>query len=80
MKKQFRLIIAMTLLNMCLQAQISNLTNGPGIATDYVGWNAAQAFPLTIHHKGNQPVLFGTNGPSQGFVGIGGTLKMAKGE
>jgi hypothetical protein len=60
-------------------SQVSVPTNGPpGVATDYVGWNATRLFPVTVAHKGNFPVNFETNGiqrmtilNTSGFVGIG---------
>lgn len=41
-------------------AQVSVATNAGGPA-NYVGWNAAQPFPLRIQHLGNQPIGIGTN-------------------
>ncbi len=64
--------------------------NGGGVATYYVGWNAASTIPLNIEHRGNlatQPINFLTNGiqrmtisngtgPTAGFVGIGLTAPL----
>ncbi len=51
----------MILLCVISYAQVSNPTNGPGFAAQYVGWNAAQGFPLNISHFGPQPMRFRTN-------------------
>jgi hypothetical protein len=64
-----------------IYSQVSTPSNA-GSAADYVGWNAAQAFPLLVEHKGNQSINFSTNGFQRmtirnglgvagGFVGIG---------
>ena len=53
-------IIVTTLITVVLtqiNAQVSSTTNA-GLSTDYVGWNAAQAFPLQIRHNAtSQPVV-----------------------
>jgi hypothetical protein len=41
-------------------SQVSTLGNS-GAATDYVGWDNAQPFPLQIRHNANQPMEFFTN-------------------
>src|SRR5690554_4276934 len=41
-------------------AQVSVVGNS-GLATDYLGWNATQAFPLQIRHNANQPINIFTN-------------------
>jgi hypothetical protein len=66
MKKQllFRSIkIGMILIaaSTGVKAQVTTPSNA-GINTDYVGWNAAQPFPLQIRHNANQPITFHTNG------------------
>jgi hypothetical protein len=68
-------IIALLLTAGTVNAQVSTPFNF-GVAANYVGWNAAQGFPLTIAHKGNQPLNFQTNGTQRmtilntnGFVG-----------
>ena len=81
MKRKFNVLIPITTLLFTVgvvKAQVSTPFNF-GFPANYVGWNAAQAFPLTIAHKGNQPLNFQTNGTQRmtilnttGFVGIGG--------
>ena len=44
-----------------INAQVSTPFNF-GFPANYVGWNAAQLFPVTVAHKGNFPILFETNG------------------
>lgn len=44
-----------------------------GFPGDYVGWNAAQAFPLNITHRGGQPINFRTN---YGFAPAGAGNRM----
>jgi len=52
-----------TIIVCCSLRAVSQVTTpaNAGAATDYVGWNAAQAFPLSIKHEGNQPINFYTN-------------------
>jgi hypothetical protein len=59
-------VITIVLLLPCIQlnAQVSTGFNF-GVAGDYVGWNAAQAFPLNIRHNAAQPINFWTNGTQQ---------------
>lgn len=71
------LIISIFIWSVNTTAQVSVPANA-GIPANYVGWNALQAFPLTIAHKGNFPMNFQTNGVQRmtimnttGFVGIG---------
>ncbi len=50
---KIKLVFAFMLIGWCGlkgTAQVSSPTNA-GVATDFVGWNAAQAFPLNINHK-----------------------------
>ena len=85
MKQQLRMIVliaVITLSKFNAYAQVSVPSNA-GLPANYVGWNAAQLFPLIIQHKGAQPINFwtnnihrmtildGTGGASSGFVGIG---------
>jgi len=60
-----------------INAQVSTPFNF-GFPANYVGWNAAQLFPVTVAHKGNLPINFQTNGTQRmtimnttGFVDIG---------
>jgi hypothetical protein len=85
MKKPLHAIIIIAiilLLNLVMKAQVSAPFNF-GAVGNYVGWNAAQAFPLTIQHLGPQPINFltagnpiprmtirGQAGPTQGFIGV----------
>ena len=88
MKNNFKamaVIAAMLLFNFKLKAQVTHLGNNLGIPADYIGWDAAQLFPLTIQHLGTaptQPINFLTGGTQRmiitngtgltsGFVGIG---------
>ena len=52
--------IGMMALPFAVSAQVSVLGNN-GIPSNYVGWNAAQTFPLQIRHNGNQPIDFITD-------------------
>ncbi len=52
--------IGMMALPFAVSAQVSVLGNN-GLSSDYVGWNAAQTFPLQIRHNGNQPIDFITD-------------------
>ncbi len=64
MKKLFikAAIIWMIVLPLYMFAQVSTLGNA-GIATNYVGWNNAQNFPLQIRHDANnQPISIFTGG------------------
>jgi hypothetical protein len=54
-------------------SQVSTPANF-GTITDYVGWNAAQAFPLLIEHKGNQRINFSTSGGIRMLIDAGGGL------
>jgi len=60
MKKSQRVIIIMILLSFQLSSQVSTPFNF-GAPGNYVGWNNAQLFPLSIKHEGNQPINFYTN-------------------
>ena len=64
------------LLEQNINAQVSTLGNA-GFPVDYVGWDVAQLFPLTVAHKGDFPINFQTNGTQRmtimnttGYVGI----------
>jgi trimeric autotransporter adhesin len=52
-------------------------SNLGGVATHYIGWDAASTIPLSLEHRGNFPINFQTNGVQRmtimnttGFVGI----------
>ena len=63
MKKliQLTVIIGMMMLfPYVVGAQVTTPNNFGGVL-DYVGWNAAQVFPLNIQHFGPQPIRFRTN-------------------
>ena len=84
MTRKFKLLLIAPMVLFAMRnihAQVSTPFNF-GIAANYVGWNAAQGFPLTVAHKGNFPINFQTSsvqrmtirgqvGPTQGYVGIG---------
>jgi hypothetical protein len=76
MKKQKLLFIVLIVGTLKVSAQVSTPFNF-GIATNYVGWNAAQAFPLQIRHNAAQPINFFTSNTQRmtitptGLVGIG---------
>ena len=74
--KRITIIGIMVLFNFISQAQVSVLGNA-GAAGNYCGWNAAQAFPVRVEHKGNQPINFHTNGAQRMTIlasAGGGTL------
>jgi len=54
------LALGMIAIPLAVSAQVSTLGNS-GNPTDYIGWNATQAFPLQIRHNANQPINFFTN-------------------
>ena len=75
--KWMAIIGIIVMMNFNSYSQVSVLGNA-GAAGNYVGWNAAQLFPVTVSHKGNFPINFQTNGTQRmtimnttGFVGIG---------
>ncbi|MGV3630418.1 MAG: tail fiber domain-containing protein [Bacteroidota bacterium] len=82
MKKQRLLFIVLIVGTLNVSAQVSTPFNF-GIATNYVGWNAAQAFPLQIRHNAAQPINFFTantqrmNITSTGTVGVGQTTPLS---
>jgi len=48
-------------MSFCATAQVTTANNNGG-ATDFVGWDNAQAFPLQIRHNANdQPINFFTD-------------------
>jgi len=57
-------------------SQVTTIGNA-GVATDYMGWNALQPFPLVIEHQGNFPIRIRTDGINRGqwttgnFLGLG---------
>src|SRR5690554_805483 len=53
------LALGMIAIPLAVSAQVSTLGNS-GNPTDYIGWNATQAFPLQIRHNANQPINFFT--------------------
>jgi hypothetical protein len=67
MKKQLLSIMGLILIviipTTCLSQVTRDLNNG--LATDYVGWDVNQGFPLTIKHEAQQPINFYT------FAGAG---------
>ena len=73
------IILIMVLSNFRSNGQV-DIVSHAGLSTYYVGWNAAQAYPLNITHNAAQPINFLTNSIQQmtilgsgnvGFVGIG---------
>lgn len=48
-------------------SQVSELTNTPATAGDYLGWDNSSTQALTIKNEANQPINFHTN------TGVGGT-------
>lgn len=48
-------LLILLCLSLSLSSQVSTPFNFGGPA-DFVGWNAAQGFPLQIAHRGNQSV------------------------
>jgi hypothetical protein len=76
MKNWIGVIVLILLSSFPAIAQVSVLGNA-GAAGNYCGWNAAQAFPVDVAHKGNYPINFQTNAIQRmtimnttGFVGI----------
>ncbi|HNR18795.1 MAG TPA: hypothetical protein PKN75_02750 [Bacteroidia bacterium] len=75
--KYFILLLIITI-DSKSNAQVSVLGNS-GTGSNYVGWNAAQAFELNVQHLGQQNINLKTNGTHRlvirgsgnGFVGIG---------
>jgi hypothetical protein len=43
--------------------QVTTVPNN-GLASDYVGWDINQGFPLTIQHENSQPINFYTDAGS----------------
>lgn len=85
--QQVSLIIGLIITTQ-VNAQISYTSNSFGTATDYVGWDNTNNFPLEIRHNGNQPIDFYTNGIQRmriasgtgalgGYIGIGITTPSA---
>ena len=68
-KKIFVLIIALAIRQVAV-AQITLFGNSGSTGTQYVGWNAAQTFPLTIKHEADLPINLQTN------TGAGGLAKI----
>lgn len=71
-KIMINLMLTGIIISCNINAQVTTLTNGPGAATDYLGWNAAQAFPLLVEHKANQPIHFKTNAFQRMLINNGG--------
>jgi len=69
--KWMAIIGIIVMMNFNSYSQVSVLGNA-GAVGNYVGWNAAQLFPVTVAHKGNFPILFETNGINRMTI-FGGT-------
>src|SRR5690554_5057891 len=44
-----------------VNAQVSQLNNGPASPGNYLGWNGGTTIPLEIRHNANQPINIFTN-------------------
>lgn len=65
MKTKFKISLLFGMMmnvNVCL-SQVSTGANN-GLASDYVGWDINQTFPLTIQHENSQPINFYTDAGS----------------
>ena len=69
--KWMAIIGIIVMMNFNSYSQVSVLGNA-GAVGNYVGWNAAQPFPVTVAHKGNFPILFETNGINRMILDNGG--------
>jgi hypothetical protein len=68
-KINFLILFSVMIINQ-MNAQVSTQFNN-GFASDYVGWDVNQPFPLTIkHERANQPINLQTN------TGAGGLAKI----
>lgn len=90
MKTKFKIALLFGMMmnvNVCL-SQVSTGANN-GLASDYVGWDINQTFPLTIQHENSQPINFYTDAGSgslnnlrmfiegrSGNVGIGPSVSL----
>lgn len=73
-KLKLSLLLIFTISFLQIHSQVSTPTN-TGTFGDYVGWNALQAFPLTIAHYGNQPINILTNNIQRGQWTTGAALE-----
>ncbi len=67
------LLVGAWLLSAGQVAAQATVESNNGAATDFLGWNNGNGFPLSIAHKGSYPIQFRTNNTLRAILNANGT-------